>query len=128
EKLGAKPLVMQIPMGAENDFHGVIDLVEMKAYDWNTGDELGAHYNIEDIPEEYREKAEQYHEQLVEAAAEANDDLMNKFFEEGDLTKEEMRAGIRQLTIAKEAFPVFCGSAFKDKGVQPMLDAVIDYL
>ncbi|KAB5608692.1 elongation factor G [Bifidobacterium jacchi] len=128
EKLGAKPIVMQLPMGAENDFTGVIDLVEMKAYDWNTGDELGAHYNMDPIPAEYEEKAQQYHEQLVEAAAEANDELMNKFFEEGDLSKEEIRAGIRQLTIERRAFPVFCGSAFKDKGVQPMLDAVIDYL
>ena len=128
EKLGANPIVMQLPMGAENDFTGVIDLVEMKAYDWNTGDELGAHYNMDPIPDEYKDKAEEYHEKLVEAAAEANDELMNKFFEEGTLTKEEIRAGVRQLTIAKQAFPVFCGSAFKDKGVQPMLDAVIDYL
>ncbi|KAA8822057.1 elongation factor G [Bifidobacterium vespertilionis] len=128
EKLGANPIVMQLPIGAENDFTGVIDLVEMKAYDWNTGDELGAHYNMDPIPDEYKDKAQEYHEKLVEAAAEANDELMNKFFEEGDLSKEEVRAGIRQLTIEKRAFPVFCGSAFKDKGVQPMLDGVIDYL
>ncbi|KAA8817542.1 elongation factor G [Bifidobacterium callitrichos] len=128
EKLGANPIVMQLPMGAESDFTGVIDLVEMKAYDWNTGDELGAHYNMDPIPEEYAEKAQEYHEKLVEAAAEANDELMDKFFEEGDLSKEEIRAGIRELTISKRAFPVFCGSAFKDKGVQPMLDGVIDYL
>ena len=128
EKLGANPIVMQLPMGAENDFTGVIDLVEMKAYDWNTGDELGAHYNMDPIPAEYADKAQEYHEKLVEAAAEANDELMNKFFENGDLSKEDVRAGIRQLTIERRAFPVFCGSAFKDKGVQPMLDAVIDYL
>ncbi|OZG63886.1 elongation factor G [Bifidobacterium hapali] len=128
DKLGATPIVMQLPMGAENDFTGVIDLVEMKAYDWNTGDELGAHYNMDPIPAEYADKAQEYHEKLVEAAAEANDELMNKFFENGDLSKEDVRAGIRQLTIERRAFPVFCGSAFKDKGVQPMLDAVIDYL
>lgn len=128
EKLGANPIVMQLPMGAENDFTGVIDLVEMKAYDWNTGDELGAHYNMDPIPDEYKDKADEYHTKLVEAAAEANDELTEKYLEEGELTKEEIRAGIRQLTIEKRAFPVFCGSAFKDKGVQPMLDGVIDYL
>ena len=128
EKLGATPIVMQIPMGSESEFHGVIDLVEMKAYDWNTGDELGAHYNTDPIPAEYEDKANEYHQKLVEAAAEANDELMDKFFENGDLSVEDVRAGIRQLTIEKRAFPVFCGSAFKDKGVQPMLDAVVDYL
>lgn len=128
EKLGANPLVMQIPMGSENDFHGVVDVLRMQAYDWNTGDELGAHYSMGDVPEEYQEKAEEYHQALVEAAAEADEDLMNKFFEDGTLSEEDIRAGIRKLTINKEAFPVFCGSAFKDKGVQPMLDGVIDFL
>lgn len=128
DKLGANPLVMQIPMGSENDFHGVVDVLRMQAYDWNTGDELGAHYSMGDIPEEYKEKAEEYHQALVEAAAEADEDLMNKFFEDGTLSEEDIRAGIRKLTINKEAFPVFCGSAFKDKGVQPMLDGVIDFL
>lgn len=128
EKLGANPLVMQIPMGSENDFHGVVDVLRMQAYDWNTGDELGAHYSMGDVPEEYKEKAEEYHQALVEAAAEADEDLMNKFFEDGTLSEEDIRAGIRKLTINKEAFPVFCGSAFKDKGVQPMLDGVIDFL
>lgn len=128
EKLGANPLVMQIPMGSENEFHGVVDVLRMQAYDWNTGDELGAHYSMGDVPEEYQEKAEEYHQALVEAAAEADEDLMNKFFEDGTLSEEDIRAGIRKLTINKEAFPVFCGSAFKDKGVQPMLDGVIDFL
>ena len=128
EKLGANPLVMQIPMGSENDFHGVVDVLRMQAYDWNTGDELGAHYSMGDVPEEYKEKAEEYHQALVEAAAEADEDLMNKFFEDGTLSEEDIRAGVRKLTINKEAFPVFCGSAFKDKGVQPMLDGVIDFL
>ena len=128
EKLGANPLVMQIPMGAENDFTGVIDLVEMKAYDWNTGDELGAHYNMDPIPDEYKEKAEQYHTQLLETVAETDDALMEKYFGGEEITKDEIRAAVRKLTINREAFPVFCGSAFKDKGVQPMLDAVIDYL
>ncbi|MBT1181000.1 elongation factor G [Bifidobacterium sp. CP2] len=128
EKLGANPIVMQLPIGAENDFAGVVDLVEMKAYVWNGTEGLGAKYDVTDIPADLADKAEEYHEALVEAAAEANDELMDKFFESGELTKEEIRAGVRELTIAKKAFPVFCGSAFKDKGVQPMLDGVVDYL
>ncbi|MBT1172311.1 elongation factor G [Bifidobacterium sp. MA2] len=128
EKLGATPIVMQLPIGAENDFSGVVDLVEMKAYVWNGTEGLGAKYDVTDIPADLADKAEEYHEQLVEAAAEANDELMDKFFESGELSKEEIRAGVRALTIAKKAFPVFCGSAFKDKGVQPMLDGVVDYL
>ena len=91
-------------------------------------EELGAKYDTTEIPDDLKDKAQEYHEKLVEAAAEADDDLMNKFFEDGDLSKEDIRAGVRKLTIAKEAFPIFCGSAFKDKGVQPMLDGVVDYL
>ena len=128
EKLGATPIVMQLPIGSENDFTGVVDLVEMHAYVWNGTEELGAKYDTTEIPDDLKDKAQEYHEKLVEAAAEADDELMNKFFEDGDLSKEDIRAGVRKLTIAKEAFPVFCGSAFKDKGVQPMLDGVVDYL
>ena len=128
EKLGATPIVMQLPIGSENDFTGVVDLVEMQAYVWNGTEELGAKYDTTEIPDDLKDKAQEYHEKLVEAAAEADDDLMNKFFEDGDLSKEDIRAGVRKLTIAKEAFPIFCGSAFKDKGVQPMLDGVVDYL
>ena len=124
EKLGATPIVMQLPIGSENDFTGVVDLVEMQAYVWNGTEELGAKYDTTEIPDDLKDKAQEYHEKLVEAAAEADDDLMNKFFEDGDLSKEDIRAGVRKLTIAKEAFPIFCGSAFKDKGVQPMLDGV----
>ena len=94
----------------------------------NGTEELGAKYDTTEIPDDLKDKAQEYHEKLVEAAAEADDDLMNKFFEDGDLSKEDIRAGVRKLTIAKEAFPIFCGSAFKDKGVQPMLDGVVDYL
>lgn len=131
EKLKATPIVMEIPIGAENDFKGVVDLVRMVAYVWADDTKVsdqGLHYDTIDIPEDLKEQAQEYHTKLVEAAAEADEDLMGKFFDEGDLSEEEIRRGIRELTISSQAYPVFCGSAFKDKGVQPMLDAVVDYL
>ena len=132
DRLGARPLVLQLPIGAESDFIGVVDLLEMKAYVW-PGDAkgdvtMGASYEVQDIPADLVEKAEQYRAELVEAVAESNEELMEKYLEEGELTIPEIKAGIRQLVIAGEAFPVLCGSAFKNRGVQPMLDAVIDYL
>ena len=132
DRLGARPLVLQLPIGAESDFIGVVDLLEMKAYVW-PGDAkgdvtMGASYEVQDIPADLVEKAEQYRAELVEAVAEASEELMEKYLEEGELTIPEIKAGIRQLVIAGEAFPVLCGSAFKNRGVQPMLDAVIDYL
>lgn len=129
EKLGATPLVIQLPIGAENDFVGVVDLIRMKAYVWNdVKDDMGAHYDTVDIPEDLQERAEQYRAELMDQVAEADDELVEKYLETGELTEEEMRAGIRKLTIERKAFPVTCGSAFKDKGVQPMLDAVVDFL
>ena len=132
DRLGARPLVVQLPIGAESDFLGVVDLLEMKAYVWPgdaKGDvSMGASYEVQDIPADLVEKAEQYRAELVEAVAEASEELMEKYLEEGELTIPEIKAGIRQLVIAGEAFPVLCGSAFKNRGVQPMLDAVIDYL
>ena len=128
EKLKAKPLVMQLPIGAENTFTGVVDLVRMVAYVWNDTSDLGAHYDTVDIPEELRDRAEEYRTELMESAAEANDALMEKYLEAGELTEEEIRSGIRELTVHSEAYPVYCGSAFKDKGVQPMLDGVVDFL
>ena len=128
EKLQAKPLVMQLPIGAESTFTGVVDLVRMVAYVWKDTSDLGAHYDTVDIPADLRDRAEEYRTELMENAAEANDTLMEKYLEAGELTEEEMRAGIRELTIRSEAYPVFCGSAFKDKGVQPMLDGVVDDL
>ena len=128
DKLGATPLVMQLPIGAENDFTGVVDLVEMQAYVWNGTEELGAKYDTTEIPDDLKDKAEEYHNALIEAVAETDDALMEKFFGGEEITKEEIRAAVRKLTVNKEAFPVFCGSAFKDKGVQPMLDGVVDYL
>ena len=132
DRLGARPLVVQLPIGAESDFLGVVDLLEMKAYVWPgdaKGDvSMGASYEVQDIPADLVEKAEQYRAELVEAVAESSEELMEKYLEEGELTVDELKAGIRQLTINGEAFPVLCGSAFKNRGVQPMLDAVIEYL
>lgn len=132
DRLGARPLVLQLPIGAESDFIGVVDLLEMKAYVWPgdaKGDvSMGASYEVQDIPADLVEKAEQYRAELVEAVAEANEELMEKYLEEGELTIPEIKSGIRQLVISGEAFPVLCGSAFKNRGVQPMLDAVIEYL
>ncbi|WP_327019967.1 elongation factor G [Enteractinococcus helveticum] len=131
-RLGAKPLVMQLPIGAENDFIGVVDLLSMKAFVWPAdakGDtKLGASYEIEEIPAELQEKAEEYRNELIESAAESSDELMMKYLDEGELTNDEIKAGIRALTIADDAYPVFCGSAFKNRGVQPVIDAVVDYL
>ena len=132
DRLGARPLVVQLPIGAESDFLGVVDLLEMKAYVWPgdaKGDvSMGASYEVQEIPADLVEKAEQYRAELVEAVAESSEELMEKYLEEGELTIPEIKAGIRQLVIAGEAFPVLCGSAFKNRGVQPMLDAVIEYL
>ena len=142
DRLGAKPLVMQVPIGAENDFAGVVDLVEMKAYEWpekfpedapllgkKKGDDALGQYQAEiPIPAHLQDKVDEYRAKLVEDVAESSEELMEKYLEEGDLTVAELKAGIRKMTINSEAYPVFAGSAFKNKGVQPMLDAVIDYL
>ena len=128
DRLGAKPLVIQLPIGAESDFRGVVDLLEMKAYEWPDESKKGQDMTEVAIPDDLQERAEEYRAQLVEDAAEANDDLMEKYLEEGELTIEEMKAGIRQLTIASQAYPVMCGSAFKNKGIQLVLNAVTDYL
>jgi elongation factor G len=131
-RLGAKPLVIQLPIGAESDFVGIIDLVEMNAKVWegdSKGDvSLGAQYETQEIPAELQAKAEEYRAMLLEGVAEANEELLEKYLGGEELSKEEIKAGIRQLTIAGEAYPVLCGSAFKNRGVQPMLDAVVDYL
>ena len=132
EKLNATPIVMQLPIGAEDDFNGVVDLVRMKAYVW-AGDQkkskdMGAHYETTDIPAELKDQADEYRQKLLEQVAESDDALMEKFFAGEEFTEQEIREGVRKLTVASEAYPVFCGSAFKDKGVQPMLDAVVDYL
>lgn len=128
ERLNARPLVVQLPIGAESDFQGVVDLVHMKALTWRGDVEKGRKYEVEDIPAELAEQAAEYREQLVEAVAETDEELMEAYFGGEELTTEQIKAGIRKLTVNKEAFPVLCGSAFKNKGVQPLLDAVVDYL
>ncbi|MDN6234682.1 MAG: GTP-binding protein, partial [Bifidobacterium crudilactis] len=117
EKLGAKPIVMQLPIGAENDFHGVVDLVRMVAYYWADEADLGAKYETIDIPDDLKEKAEQYRSDLLDAVAESDEALLEKYLGGEELTEDEIRGAIRKLTVNKEAYPVFCGSAFKDKGV-----------
>ena len=128
EKLKAKPIVMQVPIGAENDFIGVCDLVRMVAYIWDDDSDKGVTYKTTEIPEDLKETCDKYRAELLETVADTDEDLMNKYFEGEEITEPEIRAAVRKLTIASEAYPVFCGTAFKDKGVQPMLDAVIDYL
>ena len=127
-RLKAKPLPLQIPIGSESEFVGVVDLIYRRALTWRGDVQKGEDYTIEEIPADLVEKAEEYRNQLVEAIAEADEELLEKYLGGEELTPEEIKRGIRALTIAGEAYPVLCGSAFKNKGVQPMLDAVIDYL
>ena len=132
KRLGAKPLVMQIPIGSESSFEGVVDLVYMRALTWrgdSKGDvQMGAKYEIEEIPADLVEKAEEYRQLLLETVAETDDALLEKFFGGEEITVEEIKAAVRKLTVNSDIYPVFCGSAFKNRGVQPMLDAVVDYL
>ncbi|MEV0085632.1 elongation factor G [Saccharopolyspora sp. NPDC050642] len=128
ERLHARPLVLQLPIGAESDFQGVVDLVRMKALTWRGEVKKGEDYEVEDIPADLAEKAAEYREKLVEAVAESDEALMEAYFGGEELTEEQIKSGIRKLTNSREAFPVLCGTAFKNKGVQPMLDAVVDYL
>ncbi len=125
-RLKANPVALQIPIGAEDKFQGVVDLVKMKAIIWDQ--DKGVTFTYGEIPAELMDKAVEYHEKLVEAAAEASEELMNKYLEGETLTQAEIKAAVRQRTIAGEIQPALCGSAFKNKGVQAMLDAVIDYL
>jgi len=131
-RLGAKPLVLQLPIGAESDFVGVVDLIEMRALVW-PGDAkgdvtMGAKYEVQEIPADLQAKAEEYRALLLETVAETDDALLEKYFGGEELTVAEIKGAIRKLTIASEIYPVLCGSAFKNRGVQPMLDAVIDFL
>ena len=128
KRLGARPLVIQLPIGAESTFEGVIDLVEMRALTWRGDVELGAKYTIEEIPADMKEKADEYRAALLETIVEADDALMEKYFAGEELSVAEIKGAIRKLTVTSTLYPILCGSAFKNKGVQPMLDAVIDYL
>jgi elongation factor G len=128
DRLGAKPLIMQLPIGAEATFRGVVDLLEMRALTWAGDVQKGEDYKVEAIPADLLEQAEEYRAKLVEIVAEASDELLEKYLETGELSVAELRQGIRKMTVTGDIFPVFCGSAFKNKGVQPMLDAVIEFL
>lgn len=128
ERLGARAIPIQLPIGAENDFQGVVDLVEMKAKVWSADAKMGEKYDVVDIPAELVEKAEEYRTKLLETVAETDEALLEKYFGGEELTVEEIKGGIRKLTVNSEIYPVLCGSAFKNKGVQTMLDAVVDYL
>jgi len=127
ERLGANPIPVQIAIGAEEEFKGVVDLIQMKAIYWGDNDK-GVSFTLEDIPEDLQLEAEQWRESLVEAAAEANEELMDVYLGEGDLTEDQIYQGIRVRTIAGEIIPALCGSAFKNKGVQAVLDAMVRYL
>ena len=126
ERLGSVAIPVQIPIGEEETFRGVIDLISMKAILYQ--DDTGVNFDEVDIPEDHLARAQEWREVLVEAAAEADDELMTRYLEGGDLSEEQIRAGIRKRTLAIEIVPLFCGSAFKNKGVQPLLDGVVDYL
>jgi elongation factor G len=128
KRLGARPLVIQLPIGAESTFEGVVDLIEMRALTWRGDVEMGAKYNVEEIPADLKDKADEYRQILLETVAETDDALMEKFFGGEEITVAEIKKAIRKMTINSEIYPVLCGSAFKNKGVQPMLDAVIDFL
>ena len=128
KRLKANPLVLQIPIGAESSFEGVIDLVGMRALVWEGEVKKGEDYEVREIPADLQDKAEEYRNKLIEAVAETDEELLEKYLGGEELTTEEIKGAIRKLTIAGDVFPVLCGSAFKNKGVQPVLDAVIDYL
>ena len=126
DRLKCHPVPIQLPIGAEDSFKGIIDLMEMKAYIYN--DELGNDISVEDIPADMQEKAEQYHADMVEAIAETNDELMEKYLEEEELSIDELKKGLRAATIANELVPVCCGTAYRNKGVQKLLDAIVEYM
>jgi elongation factor G len=127
DRLKCRPVVIQLPIGAEDQFKGIVDLVSMTARVWQD-ETLGAKYDDVEIPEDLKAQAKEYHDQLVEAVSESDDHLFTKFVEGQPITVDELRAGIRKATIAQKIFPVICGSAFKNKGVQNLLDSVVDYL
>jgi elongation factor G len=128
ERLQANPVPVQLPIGAEENFQGVVDLVQMKAIVWDEDAAMGSNYHVEDIPADMQEKAEEYREKMIEAAAESSEELMEKYFEEGELSEEEIVAGLKAACLNMSITPMTCGTAFKNKGVQTLLDAVAMYL
>jgi len=127
KRLNARPVAIQLPIGQEDKFKGVIDLLAMKAIIWND-ETLGAEFAVQEIPPELQKKANAFHSQMVETIVENDDDLLHKYMEGENIAPEELKASLRKSTIALKLFPVICGTAFKNKGVQPLLDAVVDYL
>ncbi|MFT6529741.1 MAG: elongation factor G [Psychrosphaera sp.] len=127
DRLGAVPVPVQLPIGCEDNFNGVVDLIKMKAINWNEADQ-GMSFTYEDIPSELVEEAEEYRQELIDAAAEASDELMEKYLEGEELTEEEIKSGLRERTLKNEIVLCACGSAFKNKGVQAVLDMVVEYL
>jgi len=127
QKLGAKPVPIQIPIGAEDEFKGVVDLITMKAIIWEE-ETLGAKYHYEEIPEDLKDLAEEWREKMLEALADVDEEIMMKYLEGEEITEEEIKKVLREGTIGLKFFPMLCGAAFKNKGVQPLLDAVVDYL
>jgi elongation factor G len=127
ERLGANPVPIQLPIGAEENFAGVIDLIEMKALYWDESN-MGTTYEAREIPEELRAEAKAWREKMIESAAEADEELLDKFLGDNELSEDEIRKGLRARTLSGEIIPVMCGSAFKNKGVQAMLDAVIEFM
>ena len=127
KRLGANAIPIQLAIGAEDEFKGVVDLVKMKAIYWN-GDDMGTTFTEEDIPEDLVSLSEEWRETMIESAAEANEELMDKYLEDGELSQDDIKEGLRIRTLANEIVPCLCGSAFKNKGVQTMLDAVVDFL
>ncbi len=127
ERLGANPVPIQLPIGAEDQFKGVIDLIKMKRIIWNEADQ-GTTFEYDEIPQDMAQECEKWRSELIEAAAEANEELMNKYLEGEELSEEEIKKGLRIRTLANEIVPTLCGSAFKNKGVQAMLDAVIEFM
>jgi len=126
-RLGANPVPIQLAIGSEDNFKGVIDLIKMKAIYWE-GDDMGTTFELKDIPEDMQTAANEWREKMVESAAESNEEIMDKYLEEGDLSEADIKSGLRERTLNNEIVPCLCGSAFKNKGVQTMLDAVIDFL
>ena len=126
-RLAATPAVIQLPWGKEDSFQGVIDLVEMKGISYKD-EALGADYEVTEIPDAYLDQAHKTREQMVEAVAETDDELLEKYLSGEEITNDELKAALRRATVANRLQPVLCGSAFKNKGVQPLLDAVVDYL
>ena len=126
-RLGANPVPIQLPIGAENDFKGVIDLIKMKAIYWSNED-MGTSFTVEEVPEELVNDAQKWREKMIESAVEANEVLMDKYLEKGDLSEEDIKIGLRERNLASEIIVTLCGAAFKNKGIQTLLDAVIDFL